>query len=229
MRKLTQQGLASALSAFISFPATIAAQGVPGQREQYEAARDAYRQASAKASADRKPCFDSWAEYYQCLANRLGPTGSSLECERPTYPSDCPAGATGERGTSSGGNAPVTPPTMVGSDPGSALAAALAPAVTENSSGMVWAGAALLVGGFTMMAFANQPPFATETPEYDACMAVSDIDTCKFALKRNPYVLWGSIGAAAAGGALLFTGMNKSIKVQIGPHGITVKKVIRLK
>jgi hypothetical protein len=49
----------------------------------YRLAAKAYREAAAKSAADRKECYETWAEYYDCLAESLQ-SGSDVQCHQPT-------------------------------------------------------------------------------------------------------------------------------------------------
>jgi hypothetical protein len=55
--------------------------------DSYRKAAQAYRDAAAKTTDDKKDCYNAWAGYYDCLADQLQ-SGSTVTCKAP----DCKPG-----------------------------------------------------------------------------------------------------------------------------------------
>jgi hypothetical protein len=79
--------LASACAALVLWAGTpVQAQTLT---ETYRAAAQAYREAAAKATAARRPCFLEWAKYYDDYAAAV--QRGYGEPSRPTLDPGCPA------------------------------------------------------------------------------------------------------------------------------------------
>lgn len=71
-----------------------------GIADSYRQAAARYRQAAASAPAEQRPCYNTWANYYDCLASQLV-SGSNVQCTQPT----CAMGASGSNTESRAGSA----------------------------------------------------------------------------------------------------------------------------